>query len=272
MSTTPTALPNAGLLAGAGIIITRPVRQAAGFAQQLAALGATPIVYPAIIILPPLDRAPLDQMHATLDTYSAAIFVSANAAEYGAPHPPNWPAGVPIYAPGPGTAAALAAVGLPQAIIPTSSFDSEGLLKLPGLTQIAGQRIAIFRGEGGREFLGQNLAERGATVDYVTCYRRAAPQTSPLGLVEAMRDGRANALTLTSSEGLENLWQLLAGDGWALVKRLPTFAPHPRIAERARELGLNTVETSGSDAGLIAGLLEWFAANPLPGKMNHAPG
>jgi uroporphyrinogen-III synthase len=259
-------------LAGAGIIVTRPARQAGGFVQQLAVLGASTIVYPAIVILPPPDRAPLDRVHASLAAFDAAVFVSANAAEYGAPSPHDWPPSLPIYAPGPGTAAALAAVGLPQAIIPTTTFDTEGLLRLPGLAHVAGKRIVVFRGEGGREALGHALANRGATVEYVACYRRAAPQTSPQGLIEAMRTGRANALTLTSAEGLDNLWHLLAGDGRVLAKRLPTFAPHPRIAERARELGLNTVETPGSDAGLIAGLIEWFAANPPPPKHDHAPG
>ena len=42
----------------------------------------------------------------------------------------------------------------------------------------------------------------------------------------------------------------------------PTFAPHPRIAEHARELGLFVIETAGGDAGLIAGLLEWTRRHP----------
>jgi hypothetical protein len=44
----------------------------------------------------------------------------------------------------------------------------------------------------------------------------------------------------------------------------PTFVPHARIAGRARELGLDVVSTAGGDAGLIAGLLEWAAAQPRP--------
>ena len=48
-----------GPLAGIGVLVTRPARQAGGFAQKLAALGATPIIFPAIAILPPADPAPL---------------------------------------------------------------------------------------------------------------------------------------------------------------------------------------------------------------------
>jgi hypothetical protein len=39
--------------------------------------------------------------------------------------------------------------------------------------------------------------------------------------------------------------------------------PHPRIALHARDLGFVPVETGGADAGLIAGLLEWFARHPI---------
>ncbi|MEO8507059.1 MAG: uroporphyrinogen-III synthase [Betaproteobacteria bacterium] len=252
--------PPPGPLQGVGIVVTRPARQAGGLAAQLAALGATPLVFPAIVILPPPDPDALARAHAALDQFHIAIFASANAVEYGVPDPGRWPARLRTFAPGPGTAAALAAAGIHGVAIPQASFDSEGLLALPGLADVAGLRVAIFRGEGGRELLGDALAARGATVAYVDCYRRAAPR-SGAGLMEALRAGRVHALTLTSSEGLDNLWRLLAADARRRVQRLPAFAPHPRIAAHAHELGLTAVATEGSDAGLIAGLLEWFASH-----------
>ena len=249
-----------GPLDGVGVIVTRPQRQAAGFATKIAALGGRPIIWPAIVILPPDDGERLARAHAMLGDYDIAIFVSANAVEYGAPPASAWPAGIVTYAPGPGTAEALAAAGIANARIPVKSWDSEGLLDLPDLQDVSGKRIVVFRGEGGREFLGNALRMRGGTVDHVTCYRRVAPQTGAAGLIEAMRDGRAHALTLTSAEGLDNLIAALGAAGRALLERLPTFAAHPRIAERAREHGLSAVETAGGDAGLLAGLLEWFGA------------
>jgi uroporphyrinogen-III synthase len=68
------------------------------------------------------------------------------------------------------------------------------------------------------------------------------------------------AVTITSGEGLDNLWKLADAATRAAWRTVPTFAPHPRIAARARELGLAVTETAGSDAGLVAGLLEWAAA------------
>jgi uroporphyrinogen-III synthase len=260
---TPRAGP-AGPLAGAGILITRPARQAAGFAQKIAALGGTPVIFPAIAILPPADPAPLARAHAALADYDIAIFVSANAVEYGVPDPRRWPATLVAFAPGPGTAEALAAAGVPGTVIPETTFDSEGLLALPGLSDVRGKRVLILRGDGGRELLGETLASRGARVDYVACYRRAKPASGSAGLAEAFRDGRIDAVTITSTEGLDNLWALADGAMRAAWRARPTFVPHPRIAARARAIGLAVVETAGADAGLVAGLLEWVSTRPAP--------
>jgi len=255
---TPRVEP-AGPLAGLGILITRPARQAGGFAQKVAALGGQPVIFPAIVILPPADSAPLARAHAALAEYDYAIFISANAVEYGAPDPGKWPPRLVALAPGPGTAEALTAVGIAGAAIPVTTFDSEGLLALPELSAVRGKRVLIFRGDGGREHLGETLRARGAAVDYVACYRRAKPESGALGLSEAFREGRVHAVTITSTEGLDNLWDLVDEATRAAWRARPTFVPHPRIAARARELGLSVVETPGGDAGLIAGLLEWAA-------------
>ena len=251
-----------GALQDIRVIVTRPARQAAGIAQALDALGATPIIFPAIVILPPSDRTALDAAHASLPRYDMAIFISANAVEYGVPDPRHWPASLSTFAPGPGTAAALVAAGIASPTIPETTYDSEGLLALPALTAVAGRRVLIFRGEGGRTSLGDTLRARGAAVDYVDCYRRAAPQSGADGLAAALREHRADALTLTSSEGLDNLCALLDTPSLRLLQALPTFVPHPRIADHARGKGFPAIATGGSDAGLIAGLLEWFAAHP----------
>ena len=56
--------------------------------------------------------------------------------------------------------------------------------------------------------------------------------------MEALRERRANALTVTSSEGLDNLCALLGDEGAAPRLRRPRFAPHPRIVEHAPRTGL----------------------------------
>jgi len=254
--------PRPGPLGGAGIVVTRPVRQAAGLVRRLAALGAAPIVWPAIVILPPADAAALAHVQRDLATYDIAVFVSANAVEFGVGDPARWPPALATFAPGPGTAEALAAVGVADVRVPVDSYDSEGLLALPALGDVAGRRVIVFRGDGGRELLGDTLRARGAHVDYVACYRRAAPASGAEGLLAALREGRVDAITLTSSEGLDNLLAALGADARARIADVPVFVPHARIAAHAQARGLRTViHTPGSDAGLIAGLLEWFAGH-----------
>lgn len=249
-------------LDGAGILITRPARQAAGLAQQIAVLGGTPLVFPAIVILPPSDRRALDEAQRHLAQYDCAVFVSANAVEYGVGDRASWPSRLRVFAPGPGTAAALAAAGVHDVRVPTTTMDSEGLLALPELAEPSGKRVLILRGSGGRELLGSTLTARGARVDYVECYARAKPMAGAAGLEEALRQGRIDATTLTSSEGIDNLWEVLGADTRARLAATPAFVPHPRIAERARALGIATViVTDPTDSGLLATLLEYFATD-----------
>jgi uroporphyrinogen-III synthase len=97
-------------------------------------------------------------------------------------------------------------------------------------------------------------------VDYVTCYRRCKPNLDPAPLIKLWSEGRLDAMTLTSSEGLRNLFEMIGklGQGW--LKKTPTFVPHARIAEQATALGLSQVILTGpADAGLIAGLVAHFA-------------
>lgn len=252
----PSALER-GPLHGLGIVVTRPARQSVALMQRLASLGATPIAFPAIVILPPSNRSALDRAHANLDRYDFAFFASANAVEYGAPNPARWPAHLLAFAPGPGTADALIGCGIVNVVTPTSRFDSEGLLELPELANIAGKRAVIFKGEEGRDLIAAALRAREASVDEVTCYRRARPLSGAEGLLEALREGTVHAITITSSEGLDNLASVLGEEGRRFFMRIPLFVPHPRIAAHAKSLGFTPIETAGADAGLVAGLLEW---------------
>jgi uroporphyrinogen-III synthase len=80
-----------------------------------------------------------------------------------------------VFAVGPGTARALQAHGLDSIITPDGQ-DSEALLALPQLADVAGKRVVIVRGVGGRALLADTLRARGAQVDFMECYRRMRPR------------------------------------------------------------------------------------------------
>jgi uroporphyrinogen-III synthase len=249
-----------GRLAGRTIVVTRPLAQCAPLVEAIRGEGGDALVFPLLRILPADDPQPLSDAIACLGDYALAIFISPNAADYSVPAilaRGPWPAGLVPAAVGQGTVRALAALGVGGCIVPSGRFDSEALLALPELAadRVAGRRVAIFRGDGGRELLADTLRERGATVDCVTCYRRAGPDSGAAPLLAAWRAGRLDALAVSSSEGLRYLHDLLDDEGRRRLAATPLFVPHARIAESARALGLRQVVlTAPADEGVLAAL------------------
>ena len=251
----------AGPLAGCGIVVTRPAAQAASLAEAIRAAGGHAILFPVIEILDPADIQPLIDVIDRIETCSLAIFISPNAVVRAMSQITarrTWPPGLRSAAIGKGGVKALQRFGINEVIVPTRSFDSEGLLALPQLQTVAGQRVVIFRGDGGRELLGDTLTARGAQVEYVECYRRARPHADAAPLLKAWAHDEVHAITVTSSEGLRNLFEMVGEPGLSWLRRTPVFVPHPRIAAAARELGCGQViESAPGDEGLIAALQQW---------------
>ena len=259
----PTRAENNGPLSSVNLLITRPVMPASRTATRVAALGATPLIYPTLIIEPPADSAPLKAAFAKISDYYAALFVSPSAAEMAlAPMsstPFKLPASLHVFAPGPGTAEELSRLGVERVEMPESSFDSEGLLALPSMQAAAvkGKRIVIFRGNDGRELLREELVKRGATIDAITAYHRRAPATPATGLLTLLRAGKVNAISAMSSDAVANLVPLVpATEREQILFAIAVYASHARIVESARALGFrNVIETQAGDAGLITALL-----------------
>lgn len=249
-----------GPLAGRTIVVTRPLAQAGALASAIAEAGGKPLVFPLLEISPADDPRPLAEAALRLSDYTLAIFISPNAVDHALPvilagRP--WPAAVRPAAVGQGTVRALAAHGVAHCIAPTERFDSEALLALPELAaaNVSGRRIAIFRGDGGRELLADTLRERGAHVDCIISYRRSGPAAGCQPLMLAWRAGKLDALTVSSSEGLRYLVDLLDAEGLDFLRKTPLFVPHARIADTARALGLsNIILSEAADAGIMAAL------------------
>ena len=252
-------------LAGRGIVITRPDRQAAGLAALIDAAGGHALRYPTIEI-EPLRTARLDALLGRLADYDVLVFISRNAVEQGlariresavalSPVP-----GRPVVAAiGAGTRRALETEGFATVIAPEGPADSEALLAEPALANVSGKRIAVFRGEGGRETLAAGLRARGATVDYAECYRRRAPALDPQPLIAQWLRGEVHAVTVSSGEGLANLAARLGETARTLLVALPVFVPHARVAEQARALGVADVVVSGAaDEDVMAALVAYF--------------
>ncbi|MCL5059725.1 MAG: uroporphyrinogen-III synthase [Candidatus Thermoplasmatota archaeon] len=252
-----------GALTGRTVLVTRPAQQAAALAQAIRATGGEAFEFPALAI----EAVPVEALSAPLAQLAEAdiaIFISPNAAQFGMAAilaACGLPASAEVFAVGPGTARALRARGVSGVVTPDGQ-DSEALLALPQLQDVAGKRVVIVRGVGGRALLAESLAARGAQVRFLECYRRVRPHADAAPLLARWQTGGIDAVTVASAETLDNLAALLGEAGRALLLHTPLFVPHEKIAGAARRFGFaHVVATPGGDAGLVEGLVNWFRNN-----------
>lgn len=242
-------------LAGKRIVVTRPAEFAQGLAALIAGAGGEPLLYPAIEIRPAEDPGPAQARLAHLEAYDLAVFVSPSAVHRALAllRDRAWPPRLRVAAVGGGTRRELETHGFRGVIAPPGQADSEALLAQPELAQVAGMRVLILRGAGGRELLGETLAARGARVDVAECYRRVRPAAD----AAAKPAGRLDGLCVNSAAALENLLALL---GRERLARTPLFVSHTRVAQLARESGLGEAVVAGpTDAEMLACLLAYFS-------------
>ena len=253
-------------LRGKRIVVTRPAEQAEKLAREIEARGGSALRFPVLAIFDADDPRPLRDAAARIDGFDLAIFVSPNAARKALAvitEKRPWPAKVAAAAMGETSARRIAAFGVARILAPEGGrFDSEALLERPELQAEAlrGRRVAIFRGDAGRELLGETLAARGARVERIPCYRRGRPRIDAGPLRTALAQGAVDALTVTSSEGLDNLVAMVGAADAAALKRVPLFVAHQRIGEAARAMGFARVVVTGpGDVGLLQGLEAHFS-------------
>lgn len=251
-------------LTGLRILVTRPAGQEHELMNRLTALHAHPVHYAAIEILEPHDTATLANIMGHLPTFAWAIFISPNAVArawnlwlaQGQP----WPTSVRMACIGRGSARALKRFGVTDVLTPGGRFDSESLLALPEMHDVKGLSVVIFRGEGGRELLGDTLTERGARVAYAECYRRGVPTADISSLLRTWARHGIDIVILTSIDGLHNLYDALGQVGRRWFAKTPLIVPSERVHEACRAIGLegDIIIADGADEdALIAALHIW---------------
>ena len=230
-------------LSGRGVVVTRPRGLAEAFAAALERRGARALVFPAIEI----EELPAPARLARLADYDYVIFISPTAVRVALPKLTAWPPSVTAAAIGSGTRRELERFGVPRILSPQAGADSEALLAVEEMKHIAGKEILVVRGVGGRAQLGDALEARGAQVHFAECYRRLRPSGDAAPLLQAWREGRVDAVTVSSAEGFDNFVAMVGAEGRTLLSRTPLFVPHARVAQHARTGGEVVVAGPGDD-------------------------
>ena len=223
------------------VLLTRSSGRADELGPRLRALGMT--VKQLALIELEAQLLPADALSQAPDRL---IFVSPAAAEFGVPQLPRAWRDLPRYAVGRATAQALAEHGWPQTPAPVQE-NSEGLLALAGLQQVANERIHIVRGDSGRDLLREALTQRGAEVKYLEVYRKRPVDAD---LIRQLRQLAAQPLlvVLTSGEALARLCAIIPAEQ---VQRLSLVAASTRIAEMAAPRCQHVVTASGTDSDAL---------------------
>ena len=219
---------------------------------------------PLIDIVAVADRSALLAAWQGLTTRRLVVFVSSNAVvHFFAARPADavWPTTALAAAPGPATGDALRAEGLGEASIvePSSTapqFDSEALWQRLAARGWRGASVLVVRGDGGRDWLAEQLAAAGASVDSAAAYRRAPPRFDAAArrlVDQTLAEPQAWIWLFSSSQAVGHLE---AGAGAGRWGRSRAIATHPRIARRAEAAGFQAVVEAGPGIDAVVACLQ----------------
>ncbi len=244
--------------------------------RLLAAQGAVCYPFAAIEVKPLMDRGAVQAGAAhggargrgllarvgNLDQFDWIVVVSANAVRFGVQLLEE-KRDLHLAAVGPATARALNQAGYRVDIGPTEGFDSEGLLADPRMQNLAGRRVLLIKGRGGRELLSTGLAQRGAIVEQAEVYERVAatPSGAELSALEQLcAANHIQVITSTSAEIGASLLRLATPALRVDFERVHWLVPSARVAESLVKLGLGApliTADSAEDQDLVAALIRW---------------
>jgi uroporphyrinogen-III synthase len=255
--------PSHNKLHGLTVLVTRPIELAKQLARKIEQHGGRSIIYPVISIEAPDNSSQRDQLLQQLEDFDIAVFISPTAVKKTFELINVLPAKMQVAVIGSSTQAALEKHQIDITIIP-DGHNTEALLYHEQLQarHVNGKSIIIFRGTGGREQLGNTLISRGGNVCYAEMYQRVRPRNTA-----SLTDNELNAInviTITSNEGLQNLFDLTTNT--ALLIQKPLIVPGNRCKKLAETLGFIEIVQSdnATDAACIDALRGWASSQKAP--------
>ncbi|MGL5291353.1 MAG: uroporphyrinogen-III synthase [Vibrionaceae bacterium] len=192
------------------------------------------------------DNATIANNLSALPPQSAVIAVSPRAVEF--THAAMqaagiaWPQPLCYIAVGEKTAHTWRALANINAITPPS-FDSEGIMQLPFWQITRNITVAILRGNGGRQFIGDTLtlANSQAKICYFEVYQRIWYRDGVIQHKKQWQQNRITSVVVTSGEQLRFIWQDLDNSQKNWIIRCKLFVPSQRIYLQAKSLGFTWI-------------------------------
>jgi uroporphyrinogen III methyltransferase / synthase len=262
-------------LAGRTVVITRAINQAADFAAELEAYGATVVVCPTIEITEPDSFARLDEAIDHLYGYDWLIFTSVNGVDYflrrlkDQGHDVSEMDDLKVCAIGDATAEKLREGKVHVDVIP-QEFKAEGVYAalerfVGGAEALAGINVLLPRASVARDYLPKALELSGARVDVVPAYQTKLPDNLDRGRLAATFSGTADCIAFTSSSTVRNLAQLFdTHDLTEVLSGVEIACIGDITASTAAEHGLNVAiqPSEFTIPALARAIADHFAQHP----------
>lgn len=148
---------------------------------------------------------------------------------------------------GAATARALRRAGV-EVVVHPGRADSEGLLALPVLQDVAGEPVGLVGAPGGRGLIEPSLRERGAQVWRADVYDRARCPLSKSARRKLLEASGPLVLMLSSAEALHEVLAQLDARECAVLRGGRVIAASRRLADIACALGFSDVMQAAGPA------------------------
>lgn len=172
----------------------------------------------------------------------------------------SWRSDLKYFAVGQGSANYFSAQIEQGVVYPIQSEDSEGLLALPEMQNLAGKHILILRANSGREFFSEQAQQRGAVVQTLECYQKTLVDINLKEQVSLCKRAGIDIVVATSGEILTTLVEYTAEEdkSWLFGCRLVVVSQ--RLAKIATKLGWHSENIQISDKADNNSLLQTLLA------------
>ncbi len=232
-------------LDGLRILVPRPSPQGDSLVAEIRAHGGYATHFPVLRTVEPEYFEPVDRVLENAGNYSLFIIVSVAAANALSARMQALGIAMPetarVASVGPATTAALRQLGMPVHFEPHDDYSSEGLLEQLEQVQWAGKRIAVFRGQNGRELVRRALQQRGACVEMVCSYHRILSDQPFDPVVDAWKKTPFDAVVITSNAVFDALLALLDPSDHYLLHDVTGVAISQRIRNYCIHRGMRDV-------------------------------
>lgn len=234
-------------LAGACIVITRPVGTSGNLRRRVLALGGRAVTVPGLALRRPLDPVAASRALSAARRDDDWIFTSPSAVRFAFDLLPGLRIAkrARVLAVGRATANALARHHI-EAQVPDVRQDAAGLLALSELQSVRDRNIALVTAPGGRDLIQPALARRGASVRVMHVYRRVPPRLTQRHFSALSLAASPQFVLVSSGEALANLIRLLPENALRRLRRETLVVSSARLATLAKRHDFRSIITARS--------------------------